>query len=208
MLMTTPRLFHTLALGAMAFALVFFSGFSMHSARASDAPEAFIQALGDKALHSLTAKNIPAAEREKRVRALLTQNFDLYTIGRFALGTYWRQASDAQQKEYLHLFEDMIVKTYSRRFSDYNGQQFKVDGSVSGGGNDTLVKSQIMQHDGPPVHVVWRVRSKHGSLKVVDVVVEDISMGVTQRDDFRSVIDGNGGDINALLKKLRASTGN
>ncbi|MBI1215507.1 MAG: ABC transporter substrate-binding protein [Alphaproteobacteria bacterium] len=215
--MTTSRLFPSSRffkiLTACAIAIVIAAAPLMpaRTAHAEDkdaAAKSFIQDLGDKALTSLTIQSLAPDERERRVRKLLTQNFDIYTIGRFALGTYWRQASDSQQKQYLKLFEDMIVQTYSRRFADYDGQKFKVGGAFSGGHNDTLVKSEILQKDGPPVHVTWRVRAKNGGMKVVDVVVEEISMSVTQRDDFRSVIEAGGGNVDALLKKLRSSTGN
>jgi phospholipid transport system substrate-binding protein len=210
--MTISALFSTrlgsgLALGAFALALAIApAAQKAHAAESGDAAKTFIQKLGDKALTSLTVQGIPAGEREARVRSLLTRNFDIYTIGRFALGTYWRQASDSQQKEYLRLFEDMIVQTYARRFADYDGQKFHVDGTYSGGGHDTMVKSEILQKDGPPVHIDWRVRDKGGAMKVVDVVVEQISMSVTQRDDFRAVIEAGGGNVDALLKKLKSST--
>lgn len=162
----------------------------------------FVQRLGDQALTSLTAKGLPKGERAKRVRTLLRENFDISTIGRFVLGTHWREATEAQRAEYVSLFEDMIVETYTQRFQEYSGQSFKVLGAETSGG-DTMVASQILQKNGPPVDVEWRVRDKGGSLKIVDVLVERISMSVTQRDDFDGVIQAGGGKIEALLASLR-----
>jgi phospholipid transport system substrate-binding protein len=164
----------------------------------------FIQKLGDQALMELTDAKLPRATREARARTLLNTYFDVPTIGRFALGTYWRVATDAEKAEYVGLFEDMIVKTYTTRFEGYSGQSFKVDGAREDGEKDSIVSSRIVQKGGPPVMVEWRVRKKNGGMKVVDVVVESISMSVTQRSDFSSVIQSKGGKVSALLDSLRA----
>lgn len=166
-------------------------------------PAQFVQKLGDTALMSLTSKSAPRAQREKRVRDILTRNFDLNAIGKFALGTYWREATPAQQSEYLRLFEDMVVQTYTTRFEDYSGQSLKVEGSTSVSEKDFVVDSKVIQEDGPPVALEWRVRMKDGGLKVVDVIVEGISMSVTQRSDFSAVIQRGGGGVDALLVSLR-----
>ncbi|MDE1153197.1 MAG: ABC transporter substrate-binding protein [Micavibrio sp.] len=200
--MMTTR-FHMMLAGlALAF-ITALPGLALAKGPGSDTPAAaFVQGLGDKALTSLTAKDLPAAERAERVRTLLRTNFDVPTIARFVLGRGWNTATDAQRKEYMKLFEDMIVKTYTKRFADYSGQAFKVLGSKSLSDTDSLVSSQILQNDGPAVQVDWRVRGKGGQLKVVDVVVEQISMSVTQRSDFESIMGGSG-DVETLLKSLR-----
>lgn len=191
----------------MILAFVAVAFFLSTSAMATDKGEAtpaakFIEKLGNNALTSLTVKDLAPKERERRVRDLLRTNFDIQTIGRFAVGSYWRDATEAEKKEYISLFEDMIVKTYTQRFAEYSGQSFKVTSSAQEDAKNSTVSTQIIQKDGPAVAVDWRVRDK-GSLKVVDVVVEGISMSFTQRSDFMSVIQRGDGKIEALLASLR-----
>lgn len=173
----------------------------------ADDATAFVANLGEKALSSLTAKDLDLAEREKRVRSLLRTYFDVDTIARFTLGTHWRNATDAQKAEYIKLFEKMIVSTYAQRFSEYSGQDLKVGKATKASDRDTVVNSQILQNGGPPIAVDWRVRNKGGQMKIIDVIVEGISMSVTQRSDFSSVIQNGGGNIEALLKSLRERHG-
>lgn len=187
---------------ALFAALISFAAMA-ETAKAATSAALFVEKMGKTALTSLTAADIAASEREERVRKLLHANFDLSTIGRFAMGPYWKTATDAQKKEYMTLFEDMIVKTYARRFEEYSGQSFQVTGSEEAGERDSIVKSQIIVKDGPPLNVDWRVRNKDGAYKIVDVVVESVSMSVTQRSDFAAVIQGGGGQIEALLSSLR-----
>jgi len=195
------------ALPLSIFALAFMALCFSAPARAADTSLApagqFIQKMGDKALLMLTDKDIARSTREARTRQILRENFDVPTIARFALGTYWNQATDAEKKQYMSLFEDMIVKTYATRFEEYSGQSFKVDSATDSGERDSLVNSRILQKDGPPVSVQWRVRKKDGGMKVVDVVVENISMSVTQRSDFSAVIQSGGGKVAALLKSMQ-----
>jgi phospholipid transport system substrate-binding protein len=190
-------------LAAVALAAVV--GFGRPAAAAADAT-AFVESLGQKALSSLTTPDLDQAEREKRVRALLRTYFDVDTIGRFVLGPNWRTATEAQRAEYIKLFERMIVTTYAQRFSEYSGQDFKVGKSVKASDRDTVVSSQSIQQGGPPIAVDWRVRNKNGQLKIIDVLVEGISMSVTQRSDFTAVIQSGGG-IEALLESLRKRAG-
>ena len=166
-------------------------------------PSQFIQELGDTALMSLTVKDISRKAREKRVREILQKKFDIQTIARFALGTYWREATKSQRKEYMILFENMIVRTYTTRFEDYSSQKLKITGDIPSGKRDFLVFSQILQEDGPPVNLEWRLRKKNDKLRIIDVVVEGISMSITQRSDFSSVIQRGGGKVDALLTSLR-----
>lgn len=164
---------------------------------------AFVDDMGKKALEMLTDQELSRDTREKRVRKLLNDHFDVPTIGKFALGIHWRKTDDKQKKEYLDLFENLIVQTYTTRFEDYSGQTFEVNGGIPLSAKDTIVNSTIIQEDGPPVDVKWRVRKKNASTyKIIDVVVENISMGMTQRSEFDSIIQ-RGGDIEALLESLR-----
>jgi len=192
-------------MAALAFCAVFAISFPALAGKADDPASTFVQGMGDKALTSLTAKEISADERSTRVRALLRENFDVQTIGRFVMGPAWRDATEAQKTQYMDLFEDMIVGTYAQRFADYSGQSFEVTGSKPLNDKDSLVKSKIMQKDGPPVMIDWRVRAKNGAMKVVDVIVEDISMSVTQKSDFTSVIQSSG--IDGLIKTLKQRMG-
>jgi phospholipid transport system substrate-binding protein len=169
-------------------------------------PARFVTELGQKTLEIINQR--PAkAERDQRFRAILHEGFDMEALSRFVLGPYWRSATDAQRKEFMKLFEDWIVSAYGERFSQYSGEQFKVVGQRPEGENATLVNSQIIRpNGGPPIKVDWRVSKSGGEYKINDVVVEGISLMVTQRQEFSSVIQRNGGQLEALLKILRQKT--
>jgi phospholipid transport system substrate-binding protein len=177
------------------------------AAKSNQASADFVQGLGDKAIATLADPKVSKDQAKAVFRDLLNQNFDINTISRFVLGRYWNLANDAQKKEYQALFEQMIVEVYAERFSQYAGEKFKVGGAQASGENDAVVTSQVLRPNGqPPVNVSWRVRSKDGSFKIIDVIVENVSMSVTQRSEFASLIESNGGKFEALLDALRQRT--
>ncbi len=168
---------------------------------------AFIQKLGNDAIGAFSNKSTPREQALQTFRTLLYKGFDVPYIGRWVLGRYWNQATEAQQAEYQKLFEHLIVGTYAERFIEYSGETFKIAGAMPEGETDTMVTTQIVRPSGPPVNVSWRVRKKDGEYKIIDVVVENVSMGVTQRQEFASVVQQNGGKIDGLIQALRQKVG-
>lgn len=175
-------------------------------AKASDGPDEFIRSVGQNAIDSLTDKAITQDQREERFRKILNAKFEVKLLARFTLGRFWRRATEMQQKEYTSLFEDFIVKAYAARFADYKGENFVVGKIRNINERDNLVQSEVVLTDGRKIPVDWRVRNGK-ELKVVDVSVEGVSMAITQRDEFSSIINQNGGKIDGLLAALRKKTG-
>ena len=64
-------------------------------------------------------------------------------------------------------------------------------------------RSQINRPSGPPIRVEWKVADKSGDAKLTDVIVEGVSMAFTQRQQFESVIQNNGGRVSALFDAMR-----
>ena len=69
---------------------------------------------------------------------------------------------------------------------------------------DTTVLSQITHPDASKATTIdWRVRQQDGKMSVIDVIVEGISLSVTQRQEYASVIQNSGGKIDGLLDTMR-----
>lgn len=173
------------------------------SDNAETAAQAFVVKLGEDGISVLSDSNLTQEQKNKAFQEILSESFAMKTIARFALGSYWRSANKKQQEEYLELFEDMITNVYINRFEEYNGEMFETDNARPQGKSDFVVTSFITSTNGPDVKVDWRVREKNGKYRIVDVIVEGVSMALTQRSDFAAVIQSGGGDVEALLVHLR-----
>lgn len=162
----------------------------------------FIKELAAQTPNNISGKRLGDAETRDRFRTLLGRAFDLKTTGRFVLGRYYNLATEVQRQAYQQAFENMIVDAYALRFRDYTGGSLKIGKTVTGG-NETEVSSQILQsNESAPINVGWRVRQEAAGLKVVDIMVEGISMSVTERSELSAVLDRNGGNVQALIDTM------
>lgn len=165
-------------------------------------PEGYIRGFADKALALVTDRSASLPDQRARFDALLTEHFDLEGIGRFLLGRYWRLATDEEREAYHKAFKESLVYTYTARFGEYGGQTLQVDGSREDG-RFLLVQSRIVDPAGSaPVRLDWRLLPTGDSFKIIDVVIEGVSMSLTQRQEYASVIQANGGDVTALINAL------
>jgi len=170
---------------------------------APDEARTFIQTMGDQAISVLSQKGNDLAQREDKFRGILKDGFAIPLIGQFVMGNYWKQASPEQQQEYLQVFSEWIVKTYSIRFGGYSGEKFSVsDTRVNEQDKDVFVATRIDRPEGKaPIQASWRVRAIEGKPKIVDVQVDGVSMLVTHRSEFASV--GAQGGVNGIISSLK-----
>lgn len=165
-------------------------------------PTAFINHFAQAGIEDILTADIDTVEKTARFRTLFNDGFDIPAISRFVLARAWRSAKDAEKDEFLTLFEDVIVYTWSRRFNEYTGQTINVLGTTPDGETGTLVDSVIVDDAGQTVAVQWRLRQREEGLRIVDIIIEGVSMAITYRQDYASVIRQNGG-IDGLLAALR-----
>ncbi len=172
------------------------------SATSADGATKFINDLSNKALQVLSADGVSLEEKERNVRALLSNSFDFGIIGRFVMGRAWKKSSPDQKEHYQGLFKDFVLRTYSWRLGGYSGQQFTVVGTKEVGKRKViLVSYKISRPSGPEVLAGWRVREKNSQHCILDVMVSGVSMVATQRSEFAAVIRRDG--VNGLIEMLR-----
>jgi phospholipid transport system substrate-binding protein len=194
--------------GALGLALLASGGLltfgSWHAAQAepsADAARALIETVGNDVLDVLRDDSLSEDAKFDRLVTLLNEPIDLDLVARLILGRHWRTANAAQQDEYLELFRAFALHTLASRLDVYGGQNFEITGAKVVGRDDALVSTRILS-DGPPLAVDWRVRQRDDDRMVaIDVIVEGVSLIVTQRSEFGAVIERQGMD--GLLAELR-----
>lgn len=169
-------------------------------AAAQDAA-AFVANLGQQGIQVL-GPSVPPAQRAARFRQLLDSDFDLPGIAHFVLGAQGRAMPPQAQQEFTPLLRDYLVQAYTTRLGQYGGAPFRVTGERPFGG-ETVVSSQVVRQGGQPVQIDWHVANHSGRWLVEDVVVDGVSMRMTHRSEFASIIQRNGGRPEALLAALR-----
>lgn len=178
----------------------------MSFAQSAGEPGTLVSEFAQKGIVEILAAQIPNAEKQRRFRDLFKNYFDLPAIGRFVLGRFARAAKPEDMTSFTPLFEDVIVYTWSRRFSEYNGQTLKVGSSTPDGEDGAIVKSTIVGNAGENYAVDWRLRKRPDGWKVVDVIVAGVSMAITYRNEYNTIIAQQGG-FQGLLTQLQKQVG-
>lgn len=192
-----------LAIGAIFLSLLFCAAMPRGALAQEQGAAGFIQQLGTQGLQALTG---PEPQRVARFRQLFAADFDIPEISRFVLGQYAHGLAPQQQQEFTGLFQDYIAHAYSVRLAPYAGAPFRVTGTRPYGG-ETVVSSEVTKPGGQPTRIDWHVVNNGGRYLVTDVAVDGVSMKVTQRQEFASIIQRNGGRPEALLAALRQQVG-
>jgi len=196
---------HVIAAGMVA---VLLTGILQPRTAASDdfsaTAEKFIVQLADDAISKLTDKEVALEEQEQRFRGIIRDYIAFKSIARWVLGgRYWRAASDEQRERYLNLFEQLMVSTYAHRFQNYSGETLEISGVRKIDASQALVQTTLQRPNADKaLRVDWRVRGSGDTLKVIDIMVEGLSMAQTQRSEFSSVMRSNGGDLDKLMADL------
>ncbi len=172
-----------------------------------DAAKQLISGMASEAISTLAAPDRTDSQIRETFSGILQTNFDFDGIARFVLGRYGRTATPEQQAEYQTLFAKYIVGIYANRFKQYAGETVDVTGAKQDGEN-AIVSTRINLINNPqPIAVDWKVTTgADGKPRVADVIIENVSMSITQRSEFASIIQNGGGKVDALLAQLRTKT--
>jgi phospholipid transport system substrate-binding protein len=171
------------------------------AARAADDHQAFVQGIGDRVVQILQ-QDLPRDQVEQKLNQLWLGAFDVEGIGRAVLGKNWRKATDAQREEYMRVFPEYVATLYAIQFSEYSGETFAVTGSKPLSDTDTAVTTQIERPGREPIKVDFVVGP---GPKIKDVRVEGVSLLVTKRSEFDSVVGQRG--IDGLIQAMREKVG-
>ncbi len=178
---------------------------SAPSALAIDENEAtsFVQGVVERVVALI--ENDPTVEgRREEFRVILTDAASMSQIGKFSAGRNWRAMDPAQQERYSTLFVDYIATVYARRFEEYSGEKLEVTGSQDLGDRGIIVKSEVAQQGAQPIRIEWLVSDRSGATRIDDIVIEGVSLAITQREEFAAMVAKNGNNIDAFLADLMA----
>lgn len=160
----------------------------------------FVETLANDMIVDVLATQKPMTEKLDLFREKFHQALDLKSIGQFVLGVYWRKATPIERDEFIKAFMDFSTKSWADKFNMYNGQKIVFKGSRPAQKNQLYIDSVIQNN--PPVEVIWRVREKNNEYKIVDIVVEGVSMAMSYRNEYTSFLQQNKGDIAKLTQEL------
>ena len=181
--------------------------FSANANAAVDATKAenFIKDVTKQGIEDLINSNASAAEKQVSFTKLFNQDLDLDFIGKFVLGRYWRTATAQQRKDFIDVYRKLNIQTWSARFDEFKGKHFEFVGTETSKSPDQIfVNTQVPMEEGAPAQVKWRVKETNGQMRIVDIIIENVSLAQTSRSEYTAYIQKSPNGVDGLISDLRA----
>jgi len=165
--------------------------------------DVFIQSTVNRAAETLNS-SFTKDQRIEKLKEIAKETVDIKGIGFYSLGNYRKNLSKNQLTNYINIFEEYFLKSFSSRLAEYSNPEIEVNSKKKLNENYTIVSSTLVATDSrPEVKIEWRVYTKNPeNLLIRDLIIEGLSLARTQKEEFSSIINSNDGKIEALLKNL------
>ncbi len=184
------------------FTLVFFSLISIH-ANANEAKNWLNKEI-DKIISAYQNPDLPDENKFLMIEQTINNNFAGTGIAKFVAGNSWKSASKETKKEYIKLFKRHLALNISSMMQGYSNQSYELKNSSYDEKNKvTLIDMEIFSDTGS-IQVTWRVKKSKDRFFVIDLLVADISLVVTKRSEFNSMLKNVEFDLQEFNKKLLA----
>ncbi len=183
--------------------LVIFISFLLNSISLAKNPSDLINGIVNEASLVLKSSD-PVESKIIKLNDIAERSVDISGIGMYALGKHKKTMSEDQKTKYKKLFRSYFLKSFSSRLVDYTDPKINVVSQKKINEKYTIVNSILeATSKRPKVKIDWRIYTKNPDRPLIrDLIVEGLSLARTQKEEFNSVIQNNGGDVNALFKTL------
>lgn len=140
-------------------------------------------------------------ERTTQVRGLIFKWFDVQEMAQRSLAGHWAKRSDQERREFVELFGDLFVESYTRLVVDHLADQRVVYLSEAVNGHVATVKTKFLSKRDDPTFVDFTLSRRDEGWAASDVVIDDVSIVGTYRTQFNKIIRTQ--SFEALVKKMR-----
>ena len=173
----------------------------------SSDPKQFVSEVIDETKKILMETNTKEY-KTKKLSEMALKTVDIKGVAYYSLGNYRKELNDEQLKEYLILFENYFLKSFSSRLTDYSEPKIEVISAKILNPKYTMVESLLLGTDKKPeVKIDWRIYTKNPDKPLIrDLIIEGLSLARTQKEEFSSIIEANNGDITKLFITLKEFT--
>jgi len=175
---------------------------SVRSAVAADSPPEVVRKLADAVIAVLNQQDLSADSRLATIRDIVYDYADFATISRLVLARNWSALDTIQKQHFVEEFKKHLSISYGKNVESYSNEKVQIVGDRDEGRGDWSVQTRNHRpQGGADVLVDYRLRQKAGEWKVIDILIERVSLVSNYRSQFQ-VIMADGG-IDHLLAILR-----
>ena len=158
----------------------------------------------DTILNAYKNTSFSNLERFELIENTINNNFAGAGIGKFVSGDSWSSASKETKKEYIKLFKKHLALSIASLMQGYSNQEYQLIDSKYDEKNKVSMIDMEIKSDAGNLLVTWRVKKSKDRHFVIDLLVADISLVVTKRSEFNSMLKTIDNDLSALNDILRS----
>ncbi len=148
----------------------------------------FVKNLTDEVITNVLKSNDTQEQKTERFEKYFLKALDTQNIGKFVLGRYVRSTTKEDQKAFIQAFTNMALKSWADKFNLYTGQELQFQGERPAEGKNQVYVDSLILNEPNPVQVIWRLREKNGEYKIVDIIVEGVSMALSYRNEYTAFL--------------------
>ena len=175
----------------------------LRAASAADRAAALVQSLADQ-LIALLRSGRSEAQLYASFEGLLARYGDIPVVAGSVLGPPWRSASPAQKQAFVAAFQGYLARKYGKQFRDWQNATIAVTGARDGGKAGVLVSSRVNRPGQDAVAVDWQISARSGAPKVVNLIIEGVSMLANERAEVAAMLESRRGSLDDLTAALKA----
>ena len=158
----------------------------------------------DTILNAYKNTSFSNLERFDLIENTINKNFAGAGIGKFVSGDSWSSASKETKKEYIKLFKKHLALSIASLMQGYSNQEYQLIDSKYDEKNKVSMIDMEIKSDTGNLLVTWRVKKSKDRYFVIDLLVADISLVVTKRSEFNSILKTIDNDLSTLNDILRS----
>ena len=184
---------------------LFISSINSFAFASFEAEEKFVSNFADNAISILSNESLNGSQKNIQFTELVMSSIDMNLISKFVLSKYWKLATDDQKKAYLVAFKQYFISSYANKLDQYSGEKVVIVSS-NAAKKFVIVKSNIVRDgtDTLKIELDWRLLTRDGQTKIIDLSIEGISLIIAQREEFQSFLANNDNSLDALINKLNS----
>jgi len=176
-------------------------------ARATDdnTPTALVEQTTSRVLAILADHALSADEKRHRIEDVVYDSVDFETLSRLVLARNWSRFNDDQRVAFMDAFKQHLSMTYGRNVESYHNEKVTILSSRAESQGDWTVKTKILRGGPGDISVDYRARQRDGRWRIIDVIIEGVSLVSNFRSQFQDVVSNGGPDhLITLLREKNA----
>ena len=165
------------------------------------APRQIVRNITDQVLAILTDDGLSRDEKRSRIETIVYDHVDFETMSRLILARNWKKLDEGQQKEFVAEFRRHLSLTYGKNVDSYRDEKVTITGDRKEARKDWTVMTRIVRNGPNDIFVDYRLRETDDGWRIIDVVIERVSLVSNFRSQFQEILTNGGPE--RLLRLLR-----